>query len=61
MESTSRQGVLNRNGEVNCPRSFKSDGDGKSQGIINWMEMATDQGILNLCGGDMWPQINNGA
>ena len=57
MELTTHQGVLNRDGVVNYPRSLKSDGDGKCQGIINRMDMATDQGILNLYGGDMWPQI----
>ena len=53
MELTTHQGVLNRDGVVNCPRSLKSDGDGKCQGIIDRMEMATDQGILNLYGGDI--------
>ena len=57
MELATHQGVSNRNGYVNCPRSLKSDGDGICQGIINWMEMATDQGMLNLYGGDMWPQM----
>ena len=28
LELTTHQGVLSRNGEVNCPRRLKSDGDG---------------------------------